>query len=157
MVTQIPARDPDMATVCRRSRWPLPHAMIKADDGLHQGRRVPCFLRCGCGGRDRHGAFGPALVSWKDDGGNPVKSVDIQKTSLDACVADAQSEQVVITRGGLPVALVVGVAGLDEEQVQLGASDEFWRLISARRKERTISREVLESRRDARRDASDGP
>lgn len=86
-----------------------------------------------------------------------MKSVDIQQTSLDACVADAQSEQVVITRGGVPVALVVGVAGLDEEQVELGASDKFWRLIAARRKEKAISRDVLEARLDARRDPSDGP
>ncbi len=84
-----------------------------------------------------------------------MKSVDIQQTSLDACVADAQSEQVIVTRGGVPVALVVGVAGLDEEQVELGASDEFWRLISARRKERTISREVLEARLKARGGDSD--
>lgn len=85
-----------------------------------------------------------------------MKSVDIRQTDLDACVADAQSERVIVTRGGAPVALVVGVAGLDEEQVELGASDEFWRLISARRGEKAISRDVLEARLAARGDASDG-
>ncbi len=49
-----------------------------------------------------------------------------------------------MTRGGNPVALVVGVEGLDEEQTQLGASDEFWTLISVRRKEPTIDRSTLE-------------
>ena len=58
-----------------------------------------------------------------------MKTVDIQQTSLDACVTDARSDRVVITRGGSPVACV-GVEGLDEEQVQLGASDAFWKLIS---------------------------
>ncbi len=51
-------------------------------------------------------------------------------------------------RGGNPVALVVGVQGLDDEQIELGASDTFWGLISARRKEKTISRAALEERFD---------
>ena len=73
-----------------------------------------------------------------------MKSIDIQNTNLDACVTDSQSAPVVVTRGGDPVALVVGVQGLDEEQVQLGASDKFWRLISARRKEKSLDRAALE-------------
>ena len=75
-----------------------------------------------------------------------MKTVDIQKTNLDACVFDAQSDRVVITRGGNPVAIVVGVEGLDAEQAQLGASDEFWKLISARREEPTIDRSALEKK-----------
>jgi antitoxin (DNA-binding transcriptional repressor) of toxin-antitoxin stability system len=75
-----------------------------------------------------------------------MKTVDIGQTSLDACILAAQSEQVVITREGNPVALVVGVHGLDEEQIRLGSSDEFWQLISSRRKESTITRAVLEKK-----------
>ncbi len=77
-----------------------------------------------------------------------MKTVDIQHTSLDACVTDAQSDRVVITRGGSPVALVVGVEGLDEEQVQLGASDAFWKLISERRREPIIDRAALDKTLD---------
>jgi antitoxin (DNA-binding transcriptional repressor) of toxin-antitoxin stability system len=77
-----------------------------------------------------------------------MKTVDIQDTNLDACVFDAQSDRVVITRGGNPVALVVGVQGLDEEQTQLGASDEFWKLIAARRNEPTLDRAALEKKLD---------
>jgi hypothetical protein len=44
------------------------------------------------------------------------------------------------------VALVVGVEGLDEEQLQLGSSDRFWTLIEARRKQKTMSRAELERR-----------
>jgi hypothetical protein len=73
-----------------------------------------------------------------------MKTVDIGQTSLDACVFDAQSDRVVITRGGNPVAIVVGVEGLDEEQTELGASDKFWKLISERRKEKTLDRSALE-------------
>jgi hypothetical protein len=75
-----------------------------------------------------------------------MKTVDIHQTNLDACVTEAQAEQVVVTRGGNPVALVVGVEGLDEEQVELGASDDLWRLISDRRKEKVIDRDALEER-----------
>jgi hypothetical protein len=73
-----------------------------------------------------------------------MKTVDIQHTNLDACVTDAQSDRVVVTRGGNPVALVVGVEGLDAEQILLGASDDFWKFISDRRKEPTIDRAALE-------------
>lgn len=75
-----------------------------------------------------------------------MKTVDVHETNLDACVLDAQSERVIIMRGGNPVAIVVGVQGLDEEQAQLGASDEFWKLISERRKEPTLDRSALEKK-----------
>jgi len=75
-----------------------------------------------------------------------MKTIDIQNTNLDACVMEAQSAPVVVTRGGNPVALVVGVQGLDEEQIQLGVSDKFWHLISARRKEKSLDRAALEER-----------
>lgn len=75
-----------------------------------------------------------------------MKTIDIQHTSLDACVTAAQSDQVVVTRGGSPIALVVGVKGLDDEQIQLGADDQFWKLISERRKEPAIDRGALEER-----------
>ena len=77
-----------------------------------------------------------------------MKTVDIQETSLDACVSDAQSERVVVTRAGNPVALVVGVQGLDEEQIALGASDKFWKLIAERRHEESLSRAGLEDKID---------
>ena len=79
-----------------------------------------------------------------------MKAVDIQQTNLDACVSDAQSERIIITRDGNPVALVVGVQGLDEEQVQLGSSDAFWQLITQRRKEKTLSRAALQDKIDDR-------
>jgi hypothetical protein len=75
-----------------------------------------------------------------------MKTVDIGQTSLDASVFDAQSGRVVITRGGNPVAIVVGVEGLDEEQTELGASDKFWKLISERRKQPTLDRSALEKK-----------
>ena len=68
------------------------------------------------------------------------------QTTLDTCVNDAQLERVIIMREGKPVALIVGVEGMDEEQLQLGSSDRFWRLIAERRTQETISRAQLEQR-----------
>ena len=38
----------------------------------------------------------------------------------------------------------VDVKVLDREQVGVGTSDKFWKLISKRRKQKTLSREALE-------------
>ena len=75
-----------------------------------------------------------------------MKTIGIEHATLDACIRDARHERVVLTRKGKPVALVVGVEGLDEEQLQLGSSEKFWTLIEARRKQKTISRTELEQR-----------
>ena len=75
-----------------------------------------------------------------------MKTIGLEHTTLAACVKDARRERVVLTRKGKPVALIVGVEGLDEEQLQLGSSDTFWALIEARRKQQTISRAELEQR-----------
>jgi len=72
-------------------------------------------------------------------------TVGMEQATLDACVREAQHEQVVVTRNGVPVALVVGIAGLDEEQVQRGSSDEFWLMIAERRRQKTIGRTELEA------------
>lgn len=73
-----------------------------------------------------------------------MKTVALEKTNLDRCVSDSQKQRVVVTRDGAPVAVVLGVAGLDREQVELGTSAEFWKLIEGRRKEKTVSRAELE-------------
>jgi hypothetical protein len=73
-----------------------------------------------------------------------VKVIAVQDANLEGCIEDAQQERVVLTCGGKPVAVLVGVAGLDLEQIELGHSDEFWELIRQRRKEKTISRLELD-------------
>ena len=73
-----------------------------------------------------------------------MKLVSLDEARIEACVKDAQRERVVLTRNNKPVALMVGVEGLDEEQLELGASDKFWKLIAQRRAQKTISRADLE-------------
>jgi hypothetical protein len=75
-----------------------------------------------------------------------VKTLGIEQATLDVCVREAQHDRVLVTRDGLPVALVVGIEGLDEEQVQLGSGDEFWKLIVERRKQKTLTRSELEQK-----------
>ncbi len=73
-----------------------------------------------------------------------MKTIGLEQATLDACISEAQNERVVITRNGQPVALIVGIEGLDTEQLQLGSSDKFWRMITERRKQKTVSRAMLE-------------
>jgi antitoxin (DNA-binding transcriptional repressor) of toxin-antitoxin stability system len=75
-----------------------------------------------------------------------MKTLRLEDATLDRCVVEAQEERVMLTSGGHPVALVVGVKGMDEEQVQLSSSPEFWKLIEESRRQKTNSREELERR-----------
>ena len=49
------------------------------------------------------------------------------------------NEQVVITRNGQPIAVVVGVEGADWETAAVETSRSFWKEIARRRKQETIS------------------
>mgnify|MGYP001586341479 CR=1 FL=1 len=73
-----------------------------------------------------------------------MKTLGIEQNSLAGCVREAQGDRVLVTRDGRPVAIVVGLTGLDEEQLQLGTSAEFWQLITTRRKQPTVTRSELE-------------
>lgn len=56
------------------------------------------------------------------------------KAHLSEFVDAAQRDRVLITRRGQPAALVIGVEGQDLEQIILGSSLEFWKMIDERRK-----------------------
>jgi len=78
-----------------------------------------------------------------------MKTIGLEQMSLETYIKDVQHERVVITRNGKPVALIIGVEGLDEEQLQLGSSAKFWKLVEKWRKEETIDRAELERRLEA--------
>jgi antitoxin (DNA-binding transcriptional repressor) of toxin-antitoxin stability system len=75
-----------------------------------------------------------------------MKTVAVEAATLDMCVAEAQREGVILTRDGQPIALVVPIDGMDEEQIRLCSSQEFWKLMEERRRDNTISRAELERR-----------
>jgi antitoxin (DNA-binding transcriptional repressor) of toxin-antitoxin stability system len=78
-----------------------------------------------------------------------MKMIGLGQTTLEVCIKDVAHERVVITRNGKPIALMVSVKGMDEEQLQLGSSVKFWGLVEKWRKEKTISRAELEQKLNA--------
>ena len=75
-----------------------------------------------------------------------MKVIAIQDAELNDCVRQAQRQRVVITRKGKPVALIIGVNGLDLEQVELGSSYKFWKQVEKWRQQPTITQEELDRR-----------
>ena len=70
---------------------------------------------------------------------------DLQKT-LRKRVDESQKERVIVTRRGHPAAVLIGVEGMDWEQVLLQTDDSFWRLIQRRRKERATPLAAVKGR-----------
>ena len=70
--------------------------------------------------------------------------MDLGQATVDTFVNNAQRERIILTRNGKPVALIIGVEGMDEEQLQLGSSAKFWKLIAERRAQKTMTRAQLE-------------
>ncbi len=77
-----------------------------------------------------------------------MKTIGLEHATLETCIKDARRDRVVVTRKGKPVALLMGVEGLDEEQLQLGSSEKFWTLIEERRRQKAISRRELKKTLD---------
>ena len=75
-----------------------------------------------------------------------MKVVALKDADLRKCLSDAKREDVVITQRGKPVAMLVGVEGLDLEQIELGRSDKFWTLVRQWRRQKTLSRAELDER-----------
>ena len=69
-----------------------------------------------------------------------MRQINVEKADFESCLRQAQQERLVITRKGKPMALLVGVEGMDREQLELGSSDRFWKLIAKRRGQKTMRR-----------------
>ncbi len=109
---------------------------------------VPSVLRRLNPGRNRICKSSSEKTNRKEIGGNFMKTVtarDLQK-KVKECMDLSQEDQVVITRHGKPVAVLVGVEGRDWEDLVLQTSPAFWKLIEDRRKQRTISLTELNTR-----------
>ena len=73
-----------------------------------------------------------------------MKVIDLEEATLETCLVEAQQQRVVIRRGGRPVAYLVGLEGMDQEQLQRAGDERFWSLIAERRAQPTIGRAELE-------------
>ena len=60
----------------------------------------------------------------------------MKRSAKESCSHETESQS----------ALVVGIQGLDTEEVELGGSPEFWELLTGRRRHRTITRAQVEER-----------
>jgi prevent-host-death family protein len=71
-----------------------------------------------------------------------VVGVRTAKDSLSGCLKDAQGEDVLIVRHGKPLALVIGVEGLDLEDIYWGTNEELLQTVVRRRRQsKTVSHE----------------
>jgi prevent-host-death family protein len=57
----------------------------------------------------------------------------------------AQHERVLVTHQGKPLAVVIGVENKDEEDFDLEASPDFWRMIEERRRRPTVALKDVEA------------
>lgn len=67
---------------------------------------------------------------------------DLQQHVRD-CVTASQRDRVVVTKHGIPAALIIGVEGSDWETLSLQTNPSFWRMIEKRRSEPTISLDAM--------------
>jgi len=71
---------------------------------------------------------------------------DLQQHVRD-CVKASQRNRVVVTRHGIPAALIIGVEGTDWETLALQTNPSFWRMIEKRRAEPTVSLQTMRKQR----------
>jgi PHD/YefM family antitoxin component YafN of YafNO toxin-antitoxin module len=69
-----------------------------------------------------------------------VKEISIENFSQDIedFLHAAQSEWLLVTREGKPLAVLVGVENKDQEDWDLESSPDFWRMIDERRRQPTL-------------------
>ncbi len=65
-----------------------------------------------------------------------MKTIPLKKLreNLADQVDAAQKDAVVVTRHGEPAALIIGIEGLDMEDIALGLDEGLWRTLAERRK-----------------------
>lgn len=85
------------------------------------------------------------------DGGYVVKTISVRdlQRRIRSVMDTAQRDQVVITRNGQPIAVVVGIEGADRETVAVQTSRSFWKEIARRRDQETISLAEIRRRMEA--------
>ena len=71
-----------------------------------------------------------------------INGRDLQQPVRD-CVKASQRDRLVVTRHGIPTALMIGVEGTDWETLVLQTNLSFWRMSEKRRAEKTISFERM--------------
>jgi prevent-host-death family protein len=68
------------------------------------------------------------------------------RDGLERVLGSAQKERILLTRGGKPSAVLIGIESYDDEDLQLASSKEFWQMIELRRQGQSIPLAELRSR-----------
>lgn len=81
-----------------------------------------------------------------------MKTINVRELQkhVRGCVSASQRGRVVVTRHGIPTALIIGVEGTDWETLALQTDPSFWRMIERRRSEKTISLQSMKRWLNAR-------
>ena len=70
-----------------------------------------------------------------------MKETTLEQIAKDplAFAQAAQQGRLLITHGGKPLALVIGIENKDDEDLRLETDVDFWRMIEERRRRPTVS------------------
>lgn len=70
---------------------------------------------------------------------------DLQR-KIKVVMETAQKDQVIVTRNGKPIAVLLGIEGADWETVSVETSKSFWKGIRSRRNQKTVSLSEMRKR-----------
>ena len=73
-----------------------------------------------------------------------MKTLEANDVTRESFLDASEEDQVIVTRNGNPIGVYFGIHGLDQEQIELGLSDKFWKLMEERGKEPRVSLEEVE-------------
>ena len=73
-----------------------------------------------------------------------MKTLEANDVTRESFLDASLEDQVIFTRNGNPIGVYFGIHGLDQEQIELGLSDKFWKLMEERGKEPRVSLEEVE-------------
>ena len=73
-----------------------------------------------------------------------MKTLEANDVTKESFLGASEEDQVIVTRNGNPLGVYFGIHGLDQEQIELGLSDKFWKLMEERGKEPRVSLEDVE-------------
>lgn len=76
-----------------------------------------------------------------------MKEITVERFTEDprGFLREAQEERLLVTQGGKPLALLVGLDNKDQEDWDLEASSDFWRMIEDRRARPTVALQEIEA------------
>lgn len=73
-----------------------------------------------------------------------MKTLEANDVIRESFLNASEEDKIIVTKNGTPIGVYFGIHGLDQEQIELGLSDKFWKLMEDRGKEPRVSLEEVE-------------